>query len=122
MDAATVEQAEAEFELALKGLLCEEQTAVEEPPRRRREPAAERAADPVTREDRERRGAAAGGVRSAVVFAIGNLVMHDLLGEAVVRAAARPDGHVSIEWKRKMGRFVNSFAARTTGRSKSSAS
>jgi hypothetical protein len=63
-------------------------------------------ADQDTREDRARRSGAgrSGSPRTAsVAFAEGNQVLHDLLGEAIVRKLARaddPDNKVNIEGKR----------------------
>eukprot|EP00326_Haptolina_ericina_P022545 CAMPEP_0181198942 /NCGR_PEP_ID=MMETSP1096-20121128/16904_1 /TAXON_ID=156174 ORGANISM="Chrysochromulina ericina, Strain CCMP281" /NCGR_SAMPLE_ID=MMETSP1096 /ASSEMBLY_ACC=CAM_ASM_000453 /LENGTH=251 /DNA_ID=CAMNT_0023289075 /DNA_START=179 /DNA_END=931 /DNA_ORIENTATION=+ len=59
-----------------------------------------------TREDRARRSGAdrpGSPSSSGVVFAEGNKVLHDLLGEAVVRKLARdddPDQKINIEWSR----------------------
>eukprot|EP00326_Haptolina_ericina_P035021 CAMPEP_0181246642 /NCGR_PEP_ID=MMETSP1096-20121128/44115_1 /TAXON_ID=156174 ORGANISM="Chrysochromulina ericina, Strain CCMP281" /NCGR_SAMPLE_ID=MMETSP1096 /ASSEMBLY_ACC=CAM_ASM_000453 /LENGTH=829 /DNA_ID=CAMNT_0023343497 /DNA_START=868 /DNA_END=3357 /DNA_ORIENTATION=+ len=55
-----------------------------------------------TREDRERRGGGS-GASAGFTFAVGNKVLHDLLGEAVVRKLARiedPDHKLNIEWSR----------------------
>lgn len=56
------------------------------------------------REDRERRSARQSSLPGeSVVFVAGNKVVHDLLGEAIVRKVARaedPDGKVNIEWSR----------------------
>ena len=71
-------------------------------------PVRARVEEEITREDRARRGRTEKEpIRSEVVFAKGNLVMHDLMGEAVVRAPMREDGTVSIEWKRTKGRGQN---------------
>ena len=56
-------------------------------------------------EDRARRSGAErpGSPRADVVFAVGNQVLHDLLGEAIVRKLARdddPEKKLSIEWSR----------------------
>lgn len=57
------------------------------------------------REDRERRSATErpGSPRAGVVHAVGGKVIHDLLGEAIVRKLSRPDdpeGKINIEWSR----------------------
>ena len=51
------------------------------------------------REDRARR-TRTGNDAEPVAFMEGNLFMHDLLGEAILRAMAREDGKVKIEWAR----------------------
>tara|TARA_B110001450_G_C17657600_1_gene495928 strand:- start:199 stop:2715 length:2517 start_codon:yes stop_codon:yes gene_type:complete len=61
--------------------------------------------DALHREDRERRsrGERPGSPSAGVAFAVGNKVLHDLLGEAIVRKLARADdtdGKVNIEWSR----------------------
>lgn len=64
-----------------------------------------------SREDRERRssGAERSGSppRTGVIFAVGGKVLHDLLGESVVRKLARtddPDNKILIEWSRQAKR------------------
>ena len=61
--------------------------------------------DALHREDRERRsrGERPGSPSAGVAFAVGNKVLHDLLGEAIVLKLARADdadGKVNIEWSR----------------------
>ena len=57
------------------------------------------------REGRERRSAdeRPGSPRAGVVYAVGSKVLHDILGEAIVRKLARsedPEGKINIEWSR----------------------